>query len=67
MVRTIAGTLLEIGAGRRAVDEIPAILAARDRRAAGFTAPAQGLFFVGVRYPDFDSAPSGGTFANVLD
>lgn len=67
MVRTIVGTLLEIGAGRRAVEEVPAILAARDRRAAGFTAPAQGLFFVGARYPDFDSAPAGGTFANVLD
>ena len=67
MVRTIVGTLLEIGAGRRAGDEIPAILAARDRRAAGFTAPPQGLFFVGARYADFDSAPRGATFASVLE
>jgi tRNA pseudouridine38-40 synthase len=66
MVRTIAGTLLEIGAGRRAVEDIPAILAARDRRAAGFTAPAQGLFFVGARYACFDSA-SRAAFATVLD
>jgi tRNA pseudouridine38-40 synthase len=67
MVRTIVGTLLEIGAGRRAVEEIAPILEARDRRAAGFTAPAQGLFLVGVRYPGFDSGPVAGTFASVLE
>jgi len=55
MVRIAVGTLIEIASGRRAVDDIPAIIASRDRRRAGYTAPAAGLTLVGVRYPDFDS------------
>jgi tRNA pseudouridine38-40 synthase len=50
MVRAIAGTLIEIGGGRRRPDEIPGILAARDRRAAGRTAPAAGLTLIEVQY-----------------
>jgi len=50
MVRNIAGTLVEIGSGRRPADDMPAILAARDRHRAGITAPARGLFLVGVDY-----------------
>jgi tRNA pseudouridine38-40 synthase len=60
MVRIIAGTLLETGAGRREPGDMPAVLAAHDRRAAGLTAPAQGLFFVGARYEDFSSHPRDG-------
>ncbi len=52
MVRTIVGTLIECGAGRRDPAEMPAILAARDRSAAGDAAPAQGLYLAGVRYAD---------------
>lgn len=55
MVRIVVGTLLAVGAGERKPEDLSAILAARDRRLAGPTAPPQGLFLVGVRYPDFDS------------
>jgi len=57
MVRVMTGTLLEIAAGRRDAQTIPALLAARDRTLAGPTVPPQGLFLVGVRYADFDSNP----------
>lgn len=50
MVRNIAGTLVEIGLGRRAPGEISGILASRDRARAGTTAPALGLFLVRVLY-----------------
>lgn len=50
MVRNIAGTLVEVGHGRRAPEEIPALLAARDRTLAGVTAPAHGLCLVRVQY-----------------
>ncbi len=53
MVRIMAGTLLECVTGQtpRDPDDIPAILAARDRAAAGKTAPAHGLYLDRVRYP----------------
>jgi tRNA pseudouridine38-40 synthase len=50
MVRNLAGTLLEVARGRRAADSIPALVAARDRRQAGPTAPAHGLTLVRVDY-----------------
>jgi tRNA pseudouridine38-40 synthase len=52
MVRNFVGTLLEVGRGNIAADSVPTILEARDRRAAGPTAPAVGLFLVNVEYPD---------------
>jgi tRNA pseudouridine38-40 synthase len=52
MVRAIAGTLVEIGRGRWPSDEMRAVLASRDRGRAGQTAPAGGLFLVGVEYGD---------------
>ena len=50
MVRNVVGTLAEIGRGERPPDDVPRLLAARDRRLAGATAPAHGLTLVGVRY-----------------
>ena len=50
MVRILAGTLCEAGAGRLDPAEIPAILASRDRSRAGPTLPAKGLFLKCVEY-----------------
>jgi tRNA pseudouridine38-40 synthase len=50
MVRTIVGTLVEIGGGRWPPDEIARILESRDRARAGATAPAHGLVLMRVHY-----------------
>jgi len=50
-VRNMAGSLKLVGEGRWSGDDIAAALAARDRRAAGPTAPPEGLFLMEVRYP----------------
>ena len=50
MVRNLVGTFVEAGAGRISADSIPTILAARNRNAAGPTAPARGLFLIKVEY-----------------
>ena len=50
MVRILAGTLVEIGIGRRDPAGIPALLASRERSRAGPTAPARGLCLVRVDY-----------------
>ncbi len=52
MVRTIVGTLFEVGRGRIDPDSIPDILAARDRTRAGPTAAARGLTLERVHYPE---------------
>ena len=51
MVRILAGTLIDIGQGRRQPLELDAILTGRDRRLAGLTAPACGLFLEQIYYP----------------
>ncbi len=51
MVRNIVGSLLPVGRGERPEDWIAGLLAGRDRTLAGPTAPADGLVFVGPRYP----------------
>jgi tRNA pseudouridine38-40 synthase len=50
MVRAIAGTLVEVGRGRRAPESIAEVVATRDRSAAGQTAPAHGLTLLAVQY-----------------
>ena len=51
MVRILAGTLIQVGVGELEPDDIPKILAQKDRAAAGPTAPAHGLTMIGIRYP----------------
>lgn len=50
MVRILTGTLLEVGQGKRDWNSMQELLDAKDRSQAGFTAPAQGLTLVNVRY-----------------
>jgi tRNA pseudouridine38-40 synthase len=50
MVRSIVGTLVDIGRGRRDVEWMGEVLASKDRARAGQTAPAEGLFLVRVAY-----------------
>jgi tRNA pseudouridine38-40 synthase len=52
MVRAIAGTLMQVGRGYWPEGRVAEVLAARDRRVAGPTAPPQGLFLLRVTYPD---------------
>lgn len=50
MVRNLVGTFIDVGRGRIAPDALHSILLARDRAAAGPTAPPQGLFLISVDY-----------------
>ena len=52
MVRIIAGTLIEVGAGKRQPEEIKKMLEATDRQTAGPTAPAHGLTMIGIEYKE---------------
>lgn len=56
MVRIIAGTLVKVGAGELEPEQVEEILAARDRSAAGPTAPACGLTLIGI---DYEELPRG--------
>jgi tRNA pseudouridine38-40 synthase len=50
MVRSIVGTLVDVGRGKTSLEEFEEIFQARDRRQAGMTAPARGLFLTEVKY-----------------
>ncbi|MDQ7917719.1 tRNA pseudouridine(38-40) synthase TruA [Mesonia sp. MT50] len=51
MVRAIVGTLLEIGVGKRTLNELHQVIESKDRSAAGKSVAAKGLFLTQVEYP----------------
>jgi tRNA pseudouridine38-40 synthase len=59
MVRSITGTLMLVGAGKRPEAWVSDVLAAESRVAAGPTAPPQGLFLVEVRYGSLETSTQG--------
>jgi tRNA pseudouridine38-40 synthase len=59
MVRIIVGTLVEVGLGIYSPNDIPKMLAAKDRRAAGSTAPPEGLYLQWIKIrPELNFSPS---------
>lgn len=70
MVRNIMGCLLEVGQGHYDIDHIDAIFAAEDRKAAGVTAPPDGLYFIHADYPaqfELPKLPLGPLWLNMPD
>ena len=59
MVRNIVGTLVETGLGEREPEDFVRLIESRDRKQAGATAPARGLFLVEVVYQQPTPSPSG--------
>lgn len=51
MVRSIVGTLLDVGTGKTSLKDFQAILKSRDRKMAGANVPPHGLYLVKVKYP----------------
>ena len=51
MVRSIVGTMIDIGFGKINIEEFKAIILAKDRSKAGMSAPAKGLFLTDIEYP----------------
>ena len=58
MVRNIAGTLVEVGTGRREAGWVKDALESKDRRLSGPTAPAHGLTLIEVLYPSAADSPA---------
>ena len=54
-IRSMAGSLVEVGLGRWSADDLTAALEAKDRKACGPVAPADGLYFYGVSYEDAEA------------
>ncbi len=52
MVRSIVGSMVEVGRGKLSLDELRAIIEAKDRKEGGISAPAKGLFLVNIEYPN---------------
>ena len=67
MVRNIVGSLLAVGRGERSSDWIGEILREKDRKAAGVTAPPEGLYLVSVSYPENSGIPARAIPPPILD
>jgi tRNA pseudouridine38-40 synthase len=52
MVRAVVGTLVELGRGKISPEDLNRIILAKDRSAAGYSVPANGLVLVSVKYPE---------------
>ncbi len=52
MVRAIVGTLLDVGIGKRTVEDVKAIINSKDRSNAGTSVPAKGLYLTEITYPN---------------
>ena len=50
MVRSIVGTMLDVGSGKTSIEEFKTIIEAKERGRAGMSAPAEGLFLVDIVY-----------------
>jgi tRNA pseudouridine38-40 synthase len=61
MVRNIAGVLIAVGIGERPIEWVAEVLAARDRKQGGITAPPNGLYLAGIRYAESLRLPSEGS------
>ena len=57
MVRNIVGVLREVGNGERSPEWVADVIASRDRKQGGITAPADGLYFVKASYPEMFNLP----------
>ena len=65
MVRNIMGTLMVIGRGEQPVAWMQDVLHGRDRKRAGMTASAAGLYLVNVQYPEEHGLPESGWLPNI--
>lgn len=65
MVRNIMGTLMVIGRGEQPVEWIQQVLQGKDRKKAGMTAPAAGLYLINVEYPAEHGLPDSGWLPNI--
>jgi tRNA pseudouridine38-40 synthase len=66
MVRNIVGSLLEIGYGNKERDYIQFLIENKDRNLAGRTAPAEGLYLVGINYPENFGIPKSKSIMQML-
>ena len=66
MVRNIVGSLVRIGQGEARVDWLSELLESKDRRLAGITAPAHGLYLIQVDYPSQFGVPTESVVGGVI-